>query len=87
VVHEFAHKLDMLNGSANGMPPLRRGSSGRRFLVTLLITYSSSWHIIIATISTHMVLPLQQNFLQWRANISSPLRRRYNINLWRSMIN
>ncbi len=23
VVHEFAHKLDMLNGSANGMPPLR----------------------------------------------------------------
>ncbi|RLA45925.1 MAG: hypothetical protein DRR06_06115 [Gammaproteobacteria bacterium] len=22
VVHEFAHKLDMLNGSANGMPPL-----------------------------------------------------------------
>lgn len=24
VVHEFAHKLDMLNGSANGMPPLHR---------------------------------------------------------------
>ena len=24
VIHEFAHKLDMLNGSANGMPPLRR---------------------------------------------------------------
>lgn len=23
VVHEFAHKLDMLNGAANGMPPLR----------------------------------------------------------------
>ncbi|OZG74749.1 hypothetical protein BTA51_03670 [Hahella sp. CCB-MM4] len=22
VIHEFAHKLDMLNGSANGMPPL-----------------------------------------------------------------
>jgi Mlc titration factor MtfA (ptsG expression regulator) len=25
VVHEFAHKLDMRNGSADGMPPLHRG--------------------------------------------------------------
>jgi Mlc titration factor MtfA (ptsG expression regulator) len=25
VVHEFAHKLDMLNGNANGMPPLHTG--------------------------------------------------------------
>ncbi len=24
VIHEFAHKLDMLNGAANGMPPLHR---------------------------------------------------------------
>ncbi|MGW8310151.1 MAG: M90 family metallopeptidase [Thiogranum sp.] len=24
VIHEFAHKLDMLNGGANGMPPLHR---------------------------------------------------------------
>ena len=24
VLHEFAHKLDLLNGSANGMPPLHR---------------------------------------------------------------
>jgi Mlc titration factor MtfA (ptsG expression regulator) len=27
VIHEFAHKLDMLNGSANGYPPLHRGMS------------------------------------------------------------
>lgn len=27
ILHEFAHKLDMLNGSANGMPPLHRGMS------------------------------------------------------------
>jgi len=27
VVHEFAHKLDMLNGNANGFPPLHRGMS------------------------------------------------------------
>ncbi len=24
VIHEFAHKLDMLNGSANGLPPLHK---------------------------------------------------------------
>ena len=27
VIHEFAHKLDMLNGDANGFPPLQRGMS------------------------------------------------------------
>lgn len=25
VIHEFAHKIDMLNGEANGYPPLHRG--------------------------------------------------------------
>jgi Mlc titration factor MtfA (ptsG expression regulator) len=25
VIHEFAHKLDLLNGDANGLPPLHRG--------------------------------------------------------------
>lgn len=29
VVHECAHKLDMLNGDANGFPPLHRGMSPR----------------------------------------------------------
>lgn len=27
IIHEFAHKLDMLNGSANGFPPLHNGMS------------------------------------------------------------
>lgn len=27
VIHEFAHKLDMLNGDANGLPPLHPGMS------------------------------------------------------------
>lgn len=27
VIHEFAHKLDMLNGTANGFPPLHAGMS------------------------------------------------------------
>lgn len=29
VLHEFAHKLDALNGATNGMPPLRRGMSSK----------------------------------------------------------
>jgi Mlc titration factor MtfA (ptsG expression regulator) len=29
VIHEFAHKLDMLNGSANGYPPLHRSMDPR----------------------------------------------------------
>jgi len=29
VVHEFAHKLDMLNGEANGVPPLHAGMDRR----------------------------------------------------------
>jgi Mlc titration factor MtfA (ptsG expression regulator) len=27
VIHEFAHKLDMLNGNANGFPPMQKGMS------------------------------------------------------------
>jgi hypothetical protein len=27
IIHEFAHKLDLLNGVANGFPPLHRGMS------------------------------------------------------------
>jgi len=29
VIHEFAHKLDMVNGAADGMPPLHPGMSAR----------------------------------------------------------
>lgn len=31
VLHEFAHKLDGLNGVMNGMPPLRRGMSQKKW--------------------------------------------------------
>ena len=31
VIHEFAHKLDMLNGEANGMPPLHSDMVRRRW--------------------------------------------------------
>jgi Mlc titration factor MtfA (ptsG expression regulator) len=31
VIHEFAHKLDMLNGKANGFPPLHKGMSSQQW--------------------------------------------------------
>jgi len=35
VVHEFAHKLDMLNGSANGLPPLHARMATERWATNL----------------------------------------------------
>jgi Mlc titration factor MtfA (ptsG expression regulator) len=32
VIHEFAHKLDMKNGDADGLPPLHAGMSRRRWI-------------------------------------------------------
>ncbi len=31
VIHEFAHKLDMINGIANGFPPLHKNMSGQQW--------------------------------------------------------
>ena len=32
VIHEFAHKLDMMSGEADGLPPLHAGMSKRRWI-------------------------------------------------------
>ncbi len=39
VIHEFAHKLDMLNGDANGYPPLQKGMSASEWQVTFKDAY------------------------------------------------
>lgn len=39
VVHEFAHKLDMLNGSANGMPPLHPNMKIKQWTAALISAY------------------------------------------------
>ena len=39
VIHEFAHKLDMLNGDANGCPPLHAGMSVARWRAALTAAY------------------------------------------------
>jgi Mlc titration factor MtfA (ptsG expression regulator) len=39
VIHEFAHKLDMLGGEADGIPPLPSGISRREWEETLLAAH------------------------------------------------
>lgn len=40
VLHEFAHKLDMLNGDANGFPPLHRGMDAARWSADFSTAYA-----------------------------------------------
>ena len=40
VIHEFAHKLDMRNGEADGMPPLHAGMQAARWQAALHEAYS-----------------------------------------------
>lgn len=41
VVHEFAHKLDGLNGSTNGLPPLPRGMKQNDWAAALNASYEA----------------------------------------------
>jgi Mlc titration factor MtfA (ptsG expression regulator) len=41
VIHEFAHKLDMLSGEVNGTPPLPPGLSRKAWEETLLAAYDN----------------------------------------------
>ena len=41
VIHEFAHKLDMLNGDANGFPPLHADMSRARWSAVMSAAYES----------------------------------------------
>ena len=44
VIHEFAHKLDMLNGAANGFPPLHAGMDARHWSETFSHAYANFQH-------------------------------------------
>ena len=41
IIHEFAHKLDMLNGRANGMPPLHRDMRPQAWTSALSTAYQA----------------------------------------------
>ncbi len=46
VIHEMAHKLDLLNGDANGMPPLHREMDPRRWFVAMSAAYDDlTWYV------------------------------------------
>lgn len=44
VLHEFAHKLDGLNGAANGMPPLGHGMSKKQWTAAMTGAYDALNH-------------------------------------------
>lgn len=44
ILHEFAHKLDLLNGTANGMPPLHRDMEPGRWSEEFLQAYNAMLH-------------------------------------------
>ncbi|MEQ1667559.1 MAG: M90 family metallopeptidase [Sulfuriferula sp.] len=41
VLHEFAHKLDGVDGAMNGLPPLRRGMSRQRWAADMSDAYAA----------------------------------------------
>lgn len=44
VIHEFAHKLDMHNGDANGMPPLHRDMAATSWTAAFTMAYDQLNH-------------------------------------------
>lgn len=46
VIHEMAHKLDMLNGDANGFPPLHRGMDPRAWTAAFQAAFDDLNHRI-----------------------------------------
>lgn len=44
ILHEFAHKLDMLNGAANGMPPLHADMVRERWTASLSQAFEDLYH-------------------------------------------
>jgi Mlc titration factor MtfA (ptsG expression regulator) len=60
VLHEFAHKLDLLNGAADGMPRLHSGISAAKWLRALEEAYADFCGRVAAmeTSTTCVVLPL-----------------------------
>jgi len=54
IIHECAHKLDMQNGAANGMPPLHRGMDRREWTRV----FSASYRRLLRQIERHRRPPI-----------------------------
>ncbi|HXJ09870.1 MAG TPA: M90 family metallopeptidase [Burkholderiales bacterium] len=46
VIHEFAHKLDMLSGEPNGVPPLHPGMDRKKWLSSLNAAYEGFCDVV-----------------------------------------
>lgn len=51
VVHEFAHKLDILNGSANGFPPLHKGMQAATWSKVLAEAFDDFQHKLVTNVT------------------------------------
>lgn len=60
VIHEMAHKLDMLNGSADGFPPLHRNMDRRAWSRV----FTSAWHDLQRLRDDGMALPVDAYALE-----------------------
>ncbi|HHF7347414.1 TPA: zinc-dependent peptidase [Legionella feeleii] len=54
VIHEFAHKLDMLNGKANGLPPLHKWMSVRQWATVFNRAYAD----LEVQLQQHKTIPI-----------------------------
>lgn len=54
VIHEFAHKLDMQNGRANGFPPLHKGMSSKQWTRE----FSKAYNDFEIHIKLHIPIPI-----------------------------
>jgi len=72
VIHEFSHKLDMLNGRANGMPPLHPNMHRQEWTESLSRAYDKLVDQIENTQHTAIneyAAPIPQSFLPLPVNI------------------
>ena len=54
VIHEFAHKLDMLNGSANGFPRLHRNMQSQQWSQVFMDAYTDFVEVVRAGETTEI---------------------------------
>jgi len=52
VIHEFAHKLDVLNGKANGFPPLHQNMKVQHWVSAMSAAFADFQHRLITGIHT-----------------------------------
>ena len=72
IIHEIAHKLDMLDGSSNGLPPLHESRSIPGWATVFSTAYQQlqkKWNRDSTPASTPMPQPARQNFLPCPVNI------------------